>query len=96
VSGDVRGDRHRRAIDQLSEACRWKKVVDVIAEDESTGSCRRSRFVRFERYLAEGEATGLSFVDWVSGPTYDLVAMKANFRAGWWGTAITERLLRPE
>jgi len=50
----------------------------------------------FERYLAEGEATGLSFVDWVSGPTYDPVAMKADFRAGWWGTVLTERLLRRE
>lgn len=50
----------------------------------------------FERYLAEGEAAGQSFVDWVSGPTYDPVAMKADFRAGWWGTVLTERLLRRE
>jgi protein tyrosine/serine phosphatase len=50
----------------------------------------------FERYLAEGEPAGLSFVDWVASPAYDPVAMKADFRANWWGTLLTDRLLRRE
>ena len=50
----------------------------------------------FERYLAEGEPAGLSFEAWVRTPAYDPVAMKADFRAGWWGTVLTERLLKRE
>ena len=50
----------------------------------------------FERYLAEGEPAGLSFVEWVQSPAYDPVAVKADFKAGWWGTTLTERLLRRE
>jgi protein tyrosine/serine phosphatase len=50
----------------------------------------------FERYLAEAEPTGQSFVDWVQSAAYDPVRLKAEFRAGWWGTQLTERLLRRE
>jgi len=50
----------------------------------------------FERYLSEGEPAGLSFEDWASSPAYDPAAIKADFRAAWWGTALTERLLRRE
>ncbi|HWF01419.1 MAG TPA: tyrosine-protein phosphatase [Caulobacteraceae bacterium] len=50
----------------------------------------------FERYLSDGEPAGLSFVDWVQSPAYDPERMKAQFRAGWWGTQLTERLLRRE
>ncbi len=50
----------------------------------------------FERYLAEGEPAGLSFVDWVQTPAYDPVAIKADFKAGWWGTQVTERWLKRE
>ncbi|HEY5288592.1 MAG TPA: protein tyrosine phosphatase, partial [Caulobacteraceae bacterium] len=50
----------------------------------------------FERYLAEGETAGLSFVEWVQSPAYDPVALKADFRAGWWGTLLNEKLLRRE
>ena len=50
----------------------------------------------FERYLAEAEPAGVSFVDWVDSPAYDPVALKADFRAGWWGTLLTERLMRRE
>ena len=49
-----------------------------------------------ERYLAEGEPAGLSFVQWVERPEYDPPRMKAEFKAGWWGTQLTERLLRRE
>jgi protein tyrosine/serine phosphatase len=50
----------------------------------------------FERYLAEGEPAGLSFEAWVRTPAYDPAAIKADFRAGWWGTLLTERVLRRE
>jgi len=50
----------------------------------------------FDRYLTEGEPAGLSFLDWVQSPAYDPAAIKADFRARWWGTLMTERLLRRE
>lgn len=50
----------------------------------------------FERYLSEGEPAGLSFVDWVNTPGYDPAAIKADFKAGWWGTVLTDKLLRRE
>jgi protein tyrosine/serine phosphatase len=50
----------------------------------------------FDRYLREGEPAGLSFVDWVQSPAYDPAAIKAEFRAAWWGTVLTDRLLRRE
>jgi protein tyrosine/serine phosphatase len=50
----------------------------------------------FERYLAEGEPAGLSFEDWVQSPAYDPQTLKADFRANWWGTLLTERLLKRE
>ena len=49
-----------------------------------------------EKYLREVEPTGLSFHDWTQGPSYDPAALKAEFRAGWWGTLLTERVLRRE
>jgi protein tyrosine/serine phosphatase len=50
----------------------------------------------FELYLAQAEPTGLSFVDWVQSQAYDPVRIKADFRAGWWGTVLTEKVLRRE
>jgi protein tyrosine/serine phosphatase len=50
----------------------------------------------FERYLAEAEPAGLSFVEWVESPAYDPPAMKADFRAGWWGKVLVDRVLRRE
>jgi protein tyrosine/serine phosphatase len=50
----------------------------------------------FERYLAEAEPKGISFIDWVQSPAYDPDAIKADFKAAWWGTAVTEKLLRRE
>jgi protein tyrosine/serine phosphatase len=50
----------------------------------------------FERYLAEGEPAGQSFADWVQSEAYDPARLKAEFRANWWGTQLTERLLRRE
>ena len=50
----------------------------------------------FERYLTEGEPAGLSFIEWVQTPAYDPAAIKADFKAGWWGTQVTERWLKRE
>jgi len=50
----------------------------------------------FERYLAEGEPAGLSFIEWVESPAYDPDAIKADFRSQWWGNFFTERLLKRE
>ena len=50
----------------------------------------------FEQYLAEGEPAGMSYLDWVRRPEYDPKAVKAQFHAGWWGSLLTEKLLRRE
>lgn len=50
----------------------------------------------FERYFAEGEPQGLSFYEWTQSPAYDPVRIKADFRASWWGSLLTEKLLRRE
>jgi protein tyrosine/serine phosphatase len=50
----------------------------------------------FERYFAEGEPAGLDFLGWVRSPAYDPKRIKADFHAAWWGTLVTEKLLRRE
>ncbi len=50
----------------------------------------------FDRYLADGEPRGLTFLEWVESDAYDPVALKAEFRAGMWGSLLTEKLLRRE
>ena len=50
----------------------------------------------FERYLAEGEPKSMTFTEWVESPLYEPDKMKADFRAKWWGTLATERLLKRE
>ena len=50
----------------------------------------------FARYFADAEPQGLSFYDWTQGPDYDPVAIKRDFQAAWWGTLVTEKLLRRE
>lgn len=50
----------------------------------------------FERYLAEAEPKGIGFVDWVASDAYDPKRLKAEFHASWWGTLLTEKLLRRE
>jgi protein tyrosine/serine phosphatase len=50
----------------------------------------------FERYLAEGEPAGRSFLEWVQSPMYDPAGMKAQFRSRMWGRLLTEGLLKRE
>ncbi len=50
----------------------------------------------FETYLAEGEPAGLSFLQWVEGPTYDPDAIAGGFKPSWWGHAVTDWVLKRE
>jgi protein tyrosine/serine phosphatase len=50
----------------------------------------------FERYLADAEPLGISYIDWVQSDAYDPVALKAQFQAQWWGTLLTEKIVRRE
>jgi protein tyrosine/serine phosphatase len=50
----------------------------------------------FERYLSEIEPLGLSLEDWARSPEYDPAALKRDFKAQWWGTLLTEKILRRE
>lgn len=50
----------------------------------------------FERYLADGEPAGMSFLEWVQSPLYDPAGMKAQFRSQMWGRVLTEGLLKRE
>jgi protein tyrosine/serine phosphatase len=50
----------------------------------------------FERYLADAEPKGISFDDWVNSPAYDPPAIRAAFKAQWWGSLLTEGILRRE
>lgn len=50
----------------------------------------------FERYFADGEPRGMTFLEWVDSPLYDPARIKADFKTSWWGTLLTERLLRRE
>ena len=50
----------------------------------------------FERYLAEGEPKGQSFLEWVDSDAYDEAAIKADFRAQMWGRLLTEGVLKRE
>jgi hypothetical protein len=35
-------------------------------------------------------------VQWVETPAYDPTAIKADFKASWWGTVLTDKLMRRE
>ena len=49
----------------------------------------------FQHYLDDA-GPGVSFEDWVRRPEYDHERVKADFTSQWWGTLLTERLLRRE
>ena len=50
----------------------------------------------FERYLAEGEPAGQTFLEWVDSPAYDEAKIKADFRSQMWGRLLTEGVLKRE
>lgn len=49
-----------------------------------------------EKYIREVEPRGISFLEWVDSPDYDPKAIRAEFKAGWWGAILTEKLLKRE
>lgn len=49
-----------------------------------------------EKYVNEIEPRGIGFLEWIDSPEYDPKAIRAEFRASWWGTMLTEKLLRRE
>ncbi len=50
----------------------------------------------FARYLLEAEPKGIDFLEWVESDAYDPDRIKADFKAQWWGTMLTEGLLKRE
>ena len=50
----------------------------------------------FEYYLTHVAPRGLSLEDWAREPDYDPAAIRRDFKAQWWGTLLTEKLLRRE
>ena len=50
----------------------------------------------FEVYLHDIAPTGLSFFDWTQGPNYDPVALKEAFKPDFWGTLMSDKVLRRE
>src|SRR6202000_623494 len=50
----------------------------------------------FERYLTDGEPAGMPCTEWVESPLYQPDEMKAAFRSKWWGSLLTDKLLRRE
>jgi protein tyrosine/serine phosphatase len=49
----------------------------------------------FERYLAEGEPKGMSFLDWVE-TDYDPQALMRDFKPGLWSELLVDRIMRRE
>jgi protein tyrosine/serine phosphatase len=50
----------------------------------------------FERYLAEGEPKGQSFLEWVQSDAYDEAGIKADFRSQMWGRLLTDGPVKRE
>jgi Protein tyrosine/serine phosphatase len=49
-----------------------------------------------EKYIGEAEPQGIGFLEWVESDAYDPKAIRAEFKSGWWGRLLTDRLLRRE
>jgi protein tyrosine/serine phosphatase len=49
----------------------------------------------FETYREEGEAKGITFLDWVRD-RYDAERLQKEFRAGFWSNILVDRILRRE
>jgi protein tyrosine/serine phosphatase len=50
----------------------------------------------FHRYLTEAEPQGVDFMEWVESDAYDPKRIKEDFRTQWWGTLLSERMLKRE
>ncbi len=84
--------RHFRLGEPIREAARELHLRYLHVRQGKTGVLD---YV-FQRYLVEAEPEGIGFMDWVESDAYDPKRLKADFQAAWWGTALTERLLKRE
>jgi protein tyrosine/serine phosphatase len=50
----------------------------------------------FDYYNDKVEPQGISFTQWVTSADYDPEALRAGFKASWWGTLLTDKILRRE
>lgn len=50
----------------------------------------------FDTYDRDIAPKGISFIDWVQSDAYDPAVIRDAFKANWWGTLLTEKLLRRE
>ena len=56
----------------------------------------------FERFKSHAAKNNLNvddcqnFLNWIDSPAYDPATLKQEFVASWWGTALTEKILRRE
>jgi protein tyrosine/serine phosphatase len=50
----------------------------------------------FDYYMSRIAPRGLSLEDWARTPEYDPAAIRRDFKAQWWGTLLTEKILRRE
>ena len=56
-------------------------------------------FERFKSHAAENNLNVddcQNFLNWIDSPAYDPATLKQEFVASWWGTALTEKILRRE
>ena len=84
--------RHFHLGEPISEAIRQLDKKYLHHREGLTGVLDYT----LEKYLKEVEPTGVSFVDWIDSDAYDPKAIRAEFKAQWWGTLLTEKLLRRE
>ena len=50
----------------------------------------------FDLYDAEFAPQGISFLDWVMSDAYDPESIRQSFKSSWWGSLLTEKILRRE
>lgn len=84
--------RHFHLGEPISEAMRELSKKYLHSREGLTGVL--DHFL--ETYVEKVEPTGVGFMEWVESDAYDPQAMRKEFRANWWGTLLTEKLLKRE
>ena len=83
---------HFRQGKPIAEALEQRSLKYLHVKQGKTGVLDYT----FERYLAEGEPKGQSFLEWVDSPAYDEATIKADFRSQMWGRLLTDGPLKRE
>jgi protein tyrosine/serine phosphatase len=85
--------RHFRLGEPISEAMGKELTLRTLhMRQGKTGVLDHA----FDHYVRKVEPMGISYIDWVRSDAYDPAALKAEFQAGWWGTLLSDRLLKRE